>query len=98
MLAEDDADEVVGAELVVSLLHVRRDLVVGLGDDVSHVDAGWIVTESAKGIQACHCFIVRRSAARGGEGVPPLPPGFVKSLESRVAKIGVCKVFHSETL
>ncbi len=40
VLAEDDADEVVGAGLVVALLHGGGDLVVGLGDDVFHVDAG----------------------------------------------------------
>src|SRR5580658_1753000 len=32
VLAEDDADQVVGTQLVVALLHLRRDLVVGLGD------------------------------------------------------------------
>ncbi len=39
VFAEDDADEVVGAGVVVALLHLRGDLVVGLGDDVFHVDA-----------------------------------------------------------
>ena len=54
VFAEDDADEVVGAALVVALLHLGRDLVVGLGDDVFHVDAGGVVTECAEGIDAGH--------------------------------------------
>ena len=54
VLAEDDADEVVGAGLVVALLHGGGDLVVGLGDDVFHVDAGGIVAEGAEGIDAGH--------------------------------------------
>ena len=54
VLAEDDADEVVGAGGVVAVLHGSRDLVVGLGDDVGHVDESWIVTECAEGVQACH--------------------------------------------
>ena len=54
VLAEDDADEVVGAALVVALLHVGRDLVVGLGDDVLHADAGGVVAKCAKGIDAGH--------------------------------------------
>ena len=32
--SEDDADQVVGAALVIGLLHGRGDLVVGLGDDI----------------------------------------------------------------
>lgn len=56
VLAEDDADEVVGAGFVVALLHGRGDLVVGLGDNVFHVDAGGIVTEGAEGIDAGHAL------------------------------------------
>ena len=54
VLAQDDADEVVGAALVVALLHLGRDLVVGLGDDVLHADAGGVVAEGAEGIDAGH--------------------------------------------
>jgi hypothetical protein len=54
VLAENDADEVVGAGLVVTVLHGGGDLVVGLGDDIFHVDAGGIVTEGAEGVDAGH--------------------------------------------
>ena len=54
MLAQDDADQVVGAALVVALLHLRRDLVVGLGDHVLHMDAGSVVAKCAKRIDAGH--------------------------------------------
>ena len=54
--AEDDADEVVGALGVVGGLHFGADFVVGLRDDIGHVDAGGVVAESAKGIQAGHGF------------------------------------------
>ena len=54
VFAEDDTDEVVGAGVVVALLHLGGDLVVGLGDDVFHLDAGGVVTEGAEGIDASH--------------------------------------------
>ena len=54
VFAEDDADEVVGAGVVVALLHLRGDLVVGLGDDVFHLDASGVVTEGAEGVDASH--------------------------------------------
>src|ERR1035438_6236092 len=52
--AEDDADKVVGAALVVSLLHRRGDLVVGLCHDVVQTDGGGAVTPGAKWINAGH--------------------------------------------
>ena len=54
VFAEDDADEVVGAGVVVALLHLRGDLVVGLGDDVFHMDAGDVVAECAEGVDTGH--------------------------------------------
>jgi len=51
---EDDADQVVGASLVVSLLHGGGDLVVGLGDDVVEPNRGGIVAPGAKWINAGH--------------------------------------------
>ena len=57
VLAEDDADEVVGAGLVVALLHGGGDLVVGLGDDILHVDAGGVVTEGVEGVEAGHAVL-----------------------------------------
>ena len=62
VLAEDDADKVVGAGSVVGVLHGRGDLVVGLGDDAGEVDAGGVVTESAEGVQASHSMIVMSGA------------------------------------
>ena len=52
--SEDDADQIVRAALVVSLLHGRGDLVVGLGDGVFEADRGGIVTPGAKWINAGH--------------------------------------------
>ena len=57
VFAEYDADQVVGAGLVVAILHGRGDLVVGLGDDVFHLDAGGIVTEGAEGIDDGPCWL-----------------------------------------
>ena len=56
VFAENDADEVVGAGFVVALLHGRSDLVVGLGEDVFHVDAGGVVTEGAEGVETGHAL------------------------------------------
>ena len=52
--SQDDADQVEGAALVVGLLHGRRDLVVGLGDDVFQANCGGIVAPGAKWIDAGH--------------------------------------------
>ena len=62
VLAEDDADEVVGAGLVVALLHGGGDLVVGLGDYSFHVDAGGVVTEGAEGVEAGHAVLVLQTS------------------------------------
>src|SRR6185312_5209163 len=40
VLAENDADQVVRTGLVVGVLHGRRNLIVGLRDDVFKIDAG----------------------------------------------------------
>jgi hypothetical protein len=53
---KDDAHQVVRTALVVGLLHRRRDLVVGLGDDVFDADQRGVVTERAKRINTCHCL------------------------------------------
>ncbi len=58
VLAEDDANQVVGAGLVVAILHGRGDLVVGLGDDVFHVDAGGVVAKGAEGVDTGHAVLV----------------------------------------
>ena len=54
VFSEDDSDEVVRAGFVVPLLHGRRDLVVGLGDDIFHVDAVCVVTECAERVDTGH--------------------------------------------
>ena len=51
---EDDAHQVVGAALVVGLLHGRRDFVIGLGDYVAEPDSGRIVAPGAEWINAGH--------------------------------------------
>ena len=89
VLAEDDADEVVGAGLVVALLHLRGDLVVGLGDDVLHVDAGGVVAEGAEGIDAGHVGVglleVSDLIVRGGEPWIGLVGWAGRNEESRAA-------------
>jgi hypothetical protein len=62
VFAEDDADEVVGAGLVVALLHGGGDLVVGLGDYSFQVDAGGVVTEGAEGVETGHAFLVLQTS------------------------------------
>ena len=62
--AENDAHQIVGAALVVGLLHGGGDLVVGLGDHVIQADGGGIVAPGAKGINAGHA-----------EGLAPLKCG-----------------------
>jgi hypothetical protein len=52
--SEDDADKVVWTALIISLLHSRRDLVVGLGDGVFEANGGRIVPPCAERIDACH--------------------------------------------
>ncbi len=52
--AEDDAHQIVGAALVVGLLHGGGDFVVGLGDYVVQPDDGGIVAPGAKWIDAGH--------------------------------------------
>ena len=58
--AQHDANQVVGACVVIPLLHCGVDLVVGLRHDIGHVHSGGVVPESAKRKQTCHPFIVRR--------------------------------------
>ena len=58
VLAEDDADEVVGAAVVVGLLHLGGDLVVGLGDYVFQTNFLGIVAEGAEGVDLGHLLIV----------------------------------------
>ena len=47
-LAQDDADQVVGALRIVGVLHGRRDLVVRLGHHVFKADGGGVVAKRAK--------------------------------------------------
>ena len=48
------ADQVIGAALVVGLLHGRRNFVVGLGDHVAQPDRGGVIAPGAKWIDAGH--------------------------------------------
>jgi hypothetical protein len=52
--AQNDAHQVEWTALVVSLLHGRRNLVVGLSHDVVQPDCGWVVTPGAEWIDAGH--------------------------------------------
>ena len=57
--SKDNANKVVGAALVISLLHGWGDLVVGLGDHVFKTNSRWIVAPRAEWIDICHakaCF------------------------------------------
>jgi hypothetical protein len=62
MFAEDDTYEVVGAGLVVSLLHGGGDLVVGLGDNILHIDVGGVIAESAEGVETGHAVLVLQTS------------------------------------
>ena len=62
--AENDAHQVVGAALVVGLLHGWRDLVVGLGDDIFKADPRWIVAKCSEGIDAGHAAAELQCAGR----------------------------------
>ena len=77
LLAEDDSDQVVRAERVVALLHRRRDLVVGLGDDVGHIDACGVITKCAERIETSHNRIVRTRGLRMSQ--PPAMPAMISS-------------------
>lgn len=62
VFAKNDTDEVVGAGLVVTLLHGGGDLVVGLSDDSLQIDAGGVVTEGAERVKASHAFSVLQTS------------------------------------
>ena len=62
VFAEDDADEVVGAGLVVALLHGGGDLVVGLGNYSFQVDTGGVVTEGAEGVETGHAVLILQTS------------------------------------
>src|ERR1043166_5406795 len=53
-LAKLDLHEVVGRELQIPLAHLRRDLVVGLGENVSGFDSLRVVEDSAKRLNLRH--------------------------------------------
>ncbi len=52
--AQNDPHQIVGAFFVVLALHLRRDLVVGLGDNVFQADLVWIIAKGLKGKNLCH--------------------------------------------
>ena len=66
--AEDNAHEVVGATLVVGLLHGGRDFVIRLRDNIFKADPRWIVTERSEGIDAGHAAAVLQGAGMDGAG------------------------------
>src|ERR1700694_5343911 len=55
LFATDDADEVVGAQLVIPGLHLRGYLVIGLCDDIFQPELVRVVTEGLEGSYLCHC-------------------------------------------
>src|SRR5581483_1358159 len=46
--SQDDANQVIRARVMVLLLHLRSDLVVGLGNNLRHGYPGRVVTERPK--------------------------------------------------
>ena len=54
LFAQDNANQVLWARSIVGVLHLGRDLVVGLGDDLWNRDPGWVVTKGAKGLNVGH--------------------------------------------
>src|SRR5262249_54137674 len=53
-LAENNSNQVIGAGLVITILHRRTDLVVRLGGYVRQNNAGGIVSEGSKRLYVCH--------------------------------------------
>jgi len=53
-LAENDADQVVGAGGVIALLHCGSDLVVGLGHHLRGGNSLQVVAKSTKRKDVCH--------------------------------------------
>ncbi len=54
LFAKDDAHQVVRAGCVVAILHLRGDLVVGLGDNLWNRYPGRVITKRAKGFYVGH--------------------------------------------
>src|SRR5215470_666065 len=54
LLAENNADEIVGACGVIAVLHLWRDLVVGLSDHIAKGNPCRIITEGAKRLDVSH--------------------------------------------
>jgi hypothetical protein len=73
--AEDDADEVEGAALVINLLERRSDLVVGLRNDVVEANLEGVITKSCKGIDAGHAELWRPTSRADRSAVFILPGG-----------------------
>src|SRR6202021_262573 len=67
---QDNAHQVGNAALLVSLLHGRSNLVVGLRHDVFYADHGWVGTQCAKGINSGHAL---GSNSRHRHPQPALP-------------------------
>ena len=81
--------KIVGAGSVVSFLHGRSDLVVGLGDDLRGGNSLQVVAESAKRMDVCHGKLLivtsyrgnRRGTSLGFAGeILPRPPWTEKRL------------------
>ena len=76
LFPQDDAHQVVRAGGVVAVLHLRSDLVVGLGDDLWDRDPGRVITKRAKGFNVGHGLklslkLYKSLLARGRVGPQP---------------------------
>ena len=58
LFPQDDAHQVVRAGSVVSILHLRGDLVVGLGNNLWDGNPGRVITKRAKGFNVGHVWEV----------------------------------------
>ena len=52
--AQNDTNEVVFRPVVVGLLHLRRDLVIRLGNDIFHADLLRVIPQGAERVNTCH--------------------------------------------
>jgi len=52
--AKNDANQIVGAGIIVAILHGRRDLVVGLGYDLGEIDPGGVIAQGAERCDISH--------------------------------------------
>src|SRR5579872_1024501 len=52
--SQDDANQIVGIGIIVTVSHFRCDFVIGLGHNLRQINAGGVVTQSAEWCNVSH--------------------------------------------